>query len=339
MNEEQCGVLDAVPVPLRAGAASALAAVDAVGAPGTLLTGGASGALIYRVDAGAGALLLRLETARDRIRDPQRTYPIMIAAAAAGVAPAVHHADEDAGTVVMDFVEQRPLGEHPGGPAALVAELGEHIATLQTCPVPPGLLDDFGAVLAGMIDLVAGSGLFTDGVLDPVRSGFAELRGAYPWDADAQVTAHNDLNPFNVLSDGRRLWLVDWELAFRNDRFNDVAIVANNLAATADLESRLLEHWLRRSPSPAERARLTLMRALSRLFYGCLMLSTVIGRQPEEAVLAAPTPEEFAAAVQRGEHSPTSADTFHTLGKMQLLGFVAGMGDPALQRAIVGVTR
>ncbi len=328
-----------VPESLRAGAASALAAVDAVGAPGTPVAGGASGALVYRVDSDAGPLLLRLETARDPVRDPHRTYPVMTAAAEVGIAPAVHHADVEAGTVVMDFIEQQALVDHPGGPAAIVAELGEHIATLQTCPVAPGLLDDFGAVLAGMIELVAGSGLFADGVLDPVGSVFAELRAAYPWDADPQVTAHNDLNPFNVLSDGRRLWLVDWELAFRNDRFNDVAVVANSLAATTDLESRLLEHWLRRPPSDADRARLTLMRALSRLFYGCLMLTTAIGRHPQEAELAAPTPDEFAAAFARGEHTATSAGTLHTLGKMQLLAFVGGVGDPALRDAIVAVTR
>ena len=176
-------------------------------------------------------------------------------------------------------------------------------------------------------------------MLDPVRSVYAELRAAYPWDADPQVTAHNDLNPFNVLSDGRRLWLVDWELAFRNDRFNDVAVVANSLAATTDLESRLLEHWLRlpperRRPSPTDPH-----RALSRLFYGCLMLTTAIGRHPQEAELAAPTPDEFAAAFALASTPRASAGTLHTLGKMQLLAFVGGVGDPALRDAIVAVTR
>ena len=332
-------MLTAVPESLRAAAESALAAVDAVAARGAALPGGASGASIYRVDTGDRALLLRLETTRDLIRDPRRTYPIMTAAAAVGVAPAVHHVDADAGTVVMDFIDQRPLGDHPGGPAAIAAELGQHIATLQTCPVAPGLLDDFGAVLDGMLRLITGSGLFAPGVLDAVDAGFGALRAAYPWDAEQEVTSHNDINPFNVLSDGRRLWLIDWEIAFRNDRFSDVAIVANNFAVTADLEHRLLEHWLRRSPSPTECARLSVMRAVSRLYYGCLMLSTCVGRHPQEAELAAPSPEEFAAAVERGEHSPTGAATLHTLGKMQLVGFVAAMADPALHAAVAAVSR
>jgi hypothetical protein len=315
-------------------AASALAVVDAGDASGGPLTGGASGALIYRVDAPGRPLLLRLETARDPVRDPRRTYPIMRAAAEVGVAPAVHHADADAGVVVMDLIDQRPLGEHPGGPAAIVAELGERIALLQTCALAPGLLEDFGAVLERMVGMIAGSGLFADGVVDPAAAAFAQLRRAYPWDADPEVTSHNDLNPFNVLSDGRRLWLVDWELAFRNDRFNDIAVVANNFAATPELETLLLGRWLHRPPHDGDRARLTVMRALSRLFYGCLLLSTAIGRQPQESTLTAPTPEELAAAVERGEHDPTSGSTLHTLGKMQLVAFVGGMADPALQDAI-----
>ena len=49
----------------------------------------------------------------------------------AGIAPAVHVADPDAGIVVMDFIHQRPITEHPGGPVGVLRELGEHVARLQ----------------------------------------------------------------------------------------------------------------------------------------------------------------------------------------------------------------
>lgn len=38
------------------------------------VTGGSSGALTYRLEVGAKPYLMRLETARDAIRDPYRSY-------------------------------------------------------------------------------------------------------------------------------------------------------------------------------------------------------------------------------------------------------------------------
>jgi hypothetical protein len=41
----------------------------------------------------------------------------------------------------------------------------------------------------------------------------------------APVSSHNDPVPANILFDGRRPWLIDWEWAYRNDPLVDVAIV------------------------------------------------------------------------------------------------------------------
>ena len=195
------------------------------------VSGGASGALVHRIDVEDGRrLLLRIETARDPFRNPHRSYVCLQTAAAAGIAPAVHVADPDAGIVVMDFIDQRPITEHPGGPVGVLRELGELVARLQATSVFPPLVDNFAVVLAQMLAMIEGAGVFAPGVLAPVHDGFERIRAAYPWHRDAQVSSHNDVNPFNVLFDGDRLWLIDWEIAFRNDPFADIACVANNFA-------------------------------------------------------------------------------------------------------------
>ena len=112
------------------------------------------------------------------------------------------------------------------------------------------------------------------------------------------MSAHNDINPRNVLFDGERLWLVDWELAFGNDPLADVANVANNFSEVPDVDSLVLEGWLGRSPDDDARHHLALMRDLHRLFYGCLLLSEFIGRREPEAELTALTPDEFRAALR-----------------------------------------
>jgi len=113
--------------------AAALAAIASVADPASVTgisptTAGASGASTLRIDAGSASYLLRLEVGRDGFRNPRRSYPCLRAAADADIAPAVHHADEEAGVVLMDFVVTRPLTAFPGGEPALVRTLGEMVA-------------------------------------------------------------------------------------------------------------------------------------------------------------------------------------------------------------------
>jgi len=52
--------------------------------------------------------------------------------------------------------------------------------------------------------------------------------------------SHNDLfKPDNMLYDGERLWLVNWEAAFQNDRYADLAVVAN-MIVTDDSEENAI---------------------------------------------------------------------------------------------------
>jgi hypothetical protein len=306
--------------------AAALAVIASVADPASVTgisptTHGASGASTLRIDAGSGAYLLRLEVGRDGFRNPKRSYPCLRAAAEAGIAPAVHHADEEAGVLLMDFVVERPLTAFPGGEPALLHSLGEMVARLQVTAPFPRVMEDFGALVEALLNLVRDGGLFAPGVLDGHVAGLAHVRAEYPR-AAAQVSAHNDINPRNVLFDGERLWLVDWELAFRNDPLADVANIANNFSEVPDVDALVLEGWLGRSPDDDTGHRLALMRDLHRLFYGCLFLCEFIGRRDPEAELTALTPDEFRAAIMRGELRGTPELLF-VLGKMNLVGFAA----------------
>jgi hypothetical protein len=48
---------------------------------------------------------------------------------------------------------------------------------------------------------------------------YAQVASVYPHDDPEMVSSHNDVfKPDNILFDGHRVWLVDWEAAFLNDR-------------------------------------------------------------------------------------------------------------------------
>ena len=329
-------LFESVPAERRDTARAALEA--AFGASGVeelrAVTGGASGALTYRVEAAGKSYLLRVETRRSPLRNPHQ-YECMRIASEAGIAPALRHFDADAGVAVMDFVRQRPHGEYPGGPSALARDAGLLAARLQKTPAFPRLWD-FPRVVERIFGFVRGSRLFASGLLDPHAEGFERVRAAYRWDESTLVSSHNDPNAQNVIFDGERLWLVDWETAYRNDPLTDVAILLENFARSPALEQALVEAWLGREPDRPLLARLALMRQLTRLYYAGLLLSFAAAapRAAPETDLSAPTPDEFRAAVHQGEQTPTSAATLFALGKMQLAGFLAGMTAPGFDEAL-----
>jgi Ser/Thr protein kinase RdoA (MazF antagonist) len=330
------GLFESVPVERRETARATLAAAFGPSAVEALqpIGGGASGALTYRVEASGRSYLLRIETRRSPLRNPHQ-YECMRIAAEAGIAPALRYVDADAGVAVMDFVRQRPIAEYPGGGSALAKDLGRLAARLQRTPAFPSLWD-FPRVVERIFGFVRGSRLFADGLLDSHAEAFERVRAAYRWDSSMLVSSHNDPNPQNVLFDGERLWLVDWETAYRNDPLTDVAILVESFAQTPELERALVEAWLGGEPDRALRARLTLMRQLTRLYYAGLLLSIAASqpREPPESDLGAPTPAEFRAAFARGEHAPTSRETMFVLGKMSLASFLAGMSAPGFDEAL-----
>lgn len=302
------------------------------------ITSGASGASIHRVEVGGRPYLLRLEDPRrDAVRDPQRTYLCMRIAAEAGIAPALLHADAEAGVAIMDFVPARPLHDYPNGPAALARNLGALAARLQATDTFPAVVD-YPTVIAGMLDRLLGSGLFAPGLLDPHRKGFEHIRQAYPWDAASLVSSHNDPHPGNILFDGERLWLIDWETAYRNDPTLDIAILTMFLAPTPELETALLGAWTGRRPDQALRARLVLMRQLARLFYACANGLFVAAAHPEarETDLTALNPAEFRAAVNGGRLIPGTIGDQRVGCKVSLRTFLAGLAAPGFEEALLG---
>jgi aminoglycoside phosphotransferase (APT) family kinase protein len=297
------------------------------------ITTGAS-ASIHRIEVGGRPWLLRLESfRRDAVRNPHRAYACMRAAADAGVAPAVLHADADAGVAITAFVESRPLDAFPGGPEALARALGSLAARLQATPVFPAV-DDYPSILGVLLDRLQQAPLY-GALLDPHRDAFERLRAAYPWDESTVVSSHNDSHPGNILFDGERLWLIDWETAYRNDPVVDLAIMTLYLADTPDLQEALLQAWRGRPSDPELRARVYLMRQFALLFYGCANGLNLGITRPDliETDMAAPTPAEFAAAIRDGRLILNSPEMQRVGGKVALRSFLAGVTSPAFAAA------
>ncbi len=287
------------------------------------LKGGISGAMIFRVDASRRSFVLRLEPDRVAVEHRRRGFACMEAASAVGVAPRVYFADPMDGIAVMDFIDAKPITSYLGGRAGLAGALGALIGRLRATEPFPTMLGGGEDIVAALLQTLTMSGLFAPGLLDRHHDALARIRSAVLWTPSALVSNHNDLNPRNLLFDGARLWLVDWELAARNDHLFDLAVVTIEIADTPDLEAALLSSALGRAPDAALLARLRIMRLLARLFYGCIALDAVkAGRLERETGLDALSPGQFhAMAVQR---LLAPDEIGYSFGKMSLAAFLDG---------------
>ena len=79
------------------------------------------------------------------------------------------------------------------------------------------------------------------------------------------VFGHNDLLAANLLDDGARLWLIDWDYAGFNSPLFDLANLASNNELTPDLESTLLESYFGKPVSPENRRGFAAMKCASLL--------------------------------------------------------------------------
>jgi len=328
--------LDTLPDERRTAAQSALAAtfgttpVDAVAPIG----GGASSASVFHVTARGRGYLMRVEGEPSPLRNPQQ-YDAMRIAADAGIAPAIHFIDETSRVAIIDLVEHRPLQDFPGGAPALAGAVGMLLARLQAEPAFPSFVD-YPAIVTRLFAHVRRTGLFATGLLDPHVERLAELAEAYGAGKPRLVPSHNDVTPRNVLFDGRRLWLIDWESAYRNDPLVDAAIALDSFGFPRELEDGLLEASLGRTSGGDDRRRLAIVRALTRLYYAGVFLSasSASWRAAPDDDLAAPTPAEFRHALRNGHLAPGTPRTRHLLGKMYLDSFLTGSVPPDFEAAV-----
>lgn len=243
-----------------------------------VLTGGASGAAMLRIEAGGAWFVLRLDGPPGGLRDPARQYACQAVAARRALAPALLHSDPVRRISLSAFVrDSGPFMTHRARLAAIAAS----VRRLHDGPIFPTLLPYMDA-MALLVGHFVSANLVPAGLSDEIAARFAQLAHAYPRVEADVVASHCDLNPGNILFDGGQAVFVDWESAFAADRYVDVAAVLNylaaDLAADAADEALILRTYFGRAPSPHERARTSAMRQVNRLFYGTLLLVAAAGQ-------------------------------------------------------------
>jgi aminoglycoside phosphotransferase (APT) family kinase protein len=256
---------------------------------------GLSGAGVYAVTSARGEYILRVqgEAANDDFWNQHLL--ILRRAAEQGVAPWVVYVDETARAIVSARISGVPLPAVLADPAQRQTAIADVIARLRS------------------LHTIDPSGIAERNALDYARSVWQvqRQRNGFPaWAADTgslfdkleanlardprRVVSHNDVNPGNVLWDGTRSWLVDWEVAGLGHPYYDLAAFVTFLGVDAERGHELLALQEQRSVDDRGRETFDALRQLVALAVGYVFLSLV----PDLAILSAPTREDAPTLAQ-----------------------------------------
>ncbi|HVW84922.1 MAG TPA: phosphotransferase [Bryobacteraceae bacterium] len=228
----------------------------------------------FRIVVRGSAYLLRINTRRG---DMQRHFTCMRAAADAGLAPRVRYTGIEDRISITDFVRAVPL---PASDA--LVRIPAALRTLHALPPFPAapfnttctFLLNNGPVLDEFLRKFRASNILPESETRELLARHEQLTAVYSRLDPDMAPAHNDLfKPDNMLFDGNRLWLVDWEAAFQNDRYADLAVVANMIVTNESEEKIYLQEYFGAPPDEYRRARFYLMKQLAHMFYAMAFLT------------------------------------------------------------------
>jgi thiamine kinase-like enzyme len=185
-----------------------------------LLTAGMTTALVFRIVVRGTPYLLRLITRTDAMGDPTRQFACMKAASEAGIAPRILYANIEDRVMLSDFVALNPF------PDDMALRFAPTIRTLHSLPSFPKVVNFFDTI-EGFVRRFQAAKILSEARTEELVRSYAELFKIYPRNESDLVASHNDLKPQNILFDGERIWLVDWEAASLNDRYLDLVVIAN----------------------------------------------------------------------------------------------------------------
>ena len=172
------------------------------------------------------------------------------AAAECGISPGLFH--HEPGAIVLDWVEGAPLSIDALKDAAVLTRVTALVrrahAQMTRALRGPALafdvfhvLRDYATALHGRSAHLAQLPRFA-AVADELEAAVTPSR---------IVLAHNDLLPANVLDDGARLWLIDWDYAGFNDPLFDLANLAANFGLSTARERDMLRLYFDAPPDSA----------------------------------------------------------------------------------------
>jgi thiamine kinase-like enzyme len=245
----------------------------------SLVAGGLSNAPVYKMTVNNEAYILKLGGTRGMANPVEEPYVSMEIAANAGIAPPLYYLNTEDALSITKFIENKPLRAVFTSPDVLLGKLAKTIRSIHEMPRLPKE-NSLWTLVENLMQQVRGTPMYTNAVFEDFFDYYEIIRLCYPWDDNDKVSSHNDLNPGNILCDGNRIWIVDWDAAHLNDRYVDLAISANSFVRNESQEKLFLEAYFGDELNSYKSARFFIMRQICRLIYAALMFKLAYTSDP-----------------------------------------------------------
>ena len=175
----------------------------------------------WRVDSASGPLFVRVaDTAARGLGADWASEALLLGIASErGIGPRPILALPSQGLLVTEFVEGGRVAREVVSSPGCLRRIGRLLGELHSVTPAPGIRAlDFGVQAASLESRLSASAA-RPGVAARARTVFARLRSG----CDRVTPCHNDVHHANLIDDGRRLCLVDWEYGGIGDPIYDVA--------------------------------------------------------------------------------------------------------------------
>ncbi len=286
------------------------------------LTGGLSSALAFKIIVKNNPYLLKILRTQV-ISDPAHEFTCMQTAAEAGIAPRIWYASTEDRILITDFVDAKPLPEEMIPLIVPVLRTLHSLANFQK-PQMGNYLD----AMDGFVRRFQAAKLLPDSATGEVFRGYAALSKVYPRHDAGLVASHNDLKPQNMLYDGKHIWLVDWEAAFLNDEYVDLAVVANFFVKNEAQAEAYLEAYFGEPAGSYRSARFYLMHQAVSLFYTAVLLMEAARTLPIDAEITTPDFRTFHQALISNKIDMLTAEAKLQYGMLHLREAAQNMRSP-----------
>jgi thiamine kinase-like enzyme len=215
------------------------------------------------VDVGGDRFVLRIAGNETELLDIDRRVERSAneRAAALGIAPPVEAFLEPEGYLVTRFVAGTNLTRAEVGTPERLLPICRAIRAFHESGPLDGTFDCF-RVPQRHRDIASARGVTIPTVYELAAARALEIEAAFATAPEARRPCHNDLLSANVVADGERLWLLDWEYAGMNDRYFDLGNLAANNELDTDAEAAMIVEYFGTS-SPRRAARVALMKVMS----------------------------------------------------------------------------